>query len=200
MRFGKKMVFSFALSSVVLAGLFWPPQAKANFGNEYDAVCDYIENRYQGKKEKIPFLWLARFAVGIIRPAGVKSFKVTIYKNLRFSRTTVHDEMAAIMKNAFSTEWSPILRVRSKEGEQVYMNMRRSGKKNLKILLVTIGRDEAVVIRAKFNPEKLAEFIDDPKMFGISLDSRNRDIKVGSEKVQKQIKSADEACQEPDAC
>lgn len=174
MGFGKKMVFSLALSSVIAGGLAFPPNAKASFGNEYDAVCDYIEDRYQGKKEKIPFMWFARLAVGIVRPAGVKSFKVTIYKKLQFSQQTVHNEMAGVMKNAFSTDWSPILRIRSKEGEQVYMNMRQSGKKNVKIMLVTISREEAVVIRAKFNPDKLAEFINNPKIFGISLKSRDK--------------------------
>ncbi|MEZ5427924.1 MAG: hypothetical protein R2747_16760 [Pyrinomonadaceae bacterium] len=165
----KKIVFS--MTFLLLVFTFAVPVARAG-GNEYDAVCDHLKNRYQAKKVKIPFMWLARAAVGIVRPAGVKSFKVTIFRDLKFSRETLDREMQSVMHDAFSQEWSPILRVRSREGEQVYMNMREMGD-SVKILVVTIDRDEATVIRARFNPEKLANFINDPKIFGISLDDRD---------------------------
>ena len=113
-------------------------------------------------------MWLARAAVGIIRPAGVKSFKVTIYKNLNFSKDSLHSEMQQVMSDAFSPDWSPILRVRVRDGNQVYMNMRESGK-NIKVLMVKIERNEAIVVRAKFNPDKLVKFIENPKIFGIAL-------------------------------
>lgn len=149
-------------------------------GNEFDAVCDYIEDTYQGDKVKIPFMWLARMAVGIVRPAGVKSFKVTVYRNLKFSPDSLDLEMRGVMRNAFDSEWSPILRVISKDGQQVYMNMREY-KKQVKVLLVSIDGDEAVVVRARFNPDKLAEFIENPRIFGINLDGRDD---KGSEEIQ----------------
>ena len=52
------------------------------------------------------------------------------------------------------------------------MYMREDGK-NVRMMLVTIENNEAAVIRAKFNPEKLADFINDPKIFGISLNDDN---------------------------
>jgi uncharacterized membrane protein YcgQ (UPF0703/DUF1980 family) len=141
--------------------------------NEYDAVCDHLENKFQAKKVKIPFMWLARMAVGVVRPAGVKSFKITTYTDLQFSRETLDNDMRVVMRDSFSEDWSPILRVRSKTGEQVYMNMRESGD-NIKILIVTINEKQATVIRAKFNPEKLADFINNPEIFGISLDDKEQ--------------------------
>ncbi len=141
-------------------------------GNEYDAVCDHIEEHYGAKKVKIPFMWLARMAVGIIKPAGVKSFKVTIYRGLQFSREELDGDMRSLMREAFDEEWTPVLRVISKNGQQAYLNMREY-KNSVKILMVTIENDEAVVVRARFDPDKLAEFIENPKIFGIDLDGKN---------------------------
>ncbi len=156
-----------ALVFLLLFSAFAVSSANAK-GNEYDAVCKHLEKKFQAKKVKIPFMWLARFAVGVVRPAGVKSFKVTTYTDLQFSRENLDAEMRDVMNNSFGKDWSPILRVRSKNGEQVYMNMRESGN-SVKIMFVTIIQTQATVVRARFNPERLAEFINNPKIFGISI-------------------------------
>ncbi len=159
------------LTTVIVTIMIFTCLANASYaqGNEYDAVCNHLKSKYGAKKIKIPFMWLARAAVGIVRPAGVKSFKVTTFRNLNYSPDTLHNEMTAVMSDAFSEQWTPILRIRSREGDQVYMTIRETGN-NVKILLVSINREEAQVIRARFNPERLAEFIENPEIFGISID------------------------------
>jgi hypothetical protein len=144
------------------------PAAHAK-GGEYAQIVRHLKNKYRAKKVKIPFMWLARFAVSVVHPAGIKSISVTLFEDLKFSRETLDEEMQAAMRNSFGDDWSPILRVRSHDGEQVYMYMREAGK-NVKISLVTIDKDQAAVIRATIDPDKLAEFMDNPKIFGISLD------------------------------
>ena len=151
------------------------PTADAK-GGEYKSIVKHLKTKYKAKKVKIPFVWLARFAVSVARPAGVKSFSVTIFEDLKFSRETLDEEMQMTMRNSFGADWSPIMRVRSRTGEQVYMYMREAGK-SVKIAVVTIDKQQAAVIRATFNPEKLAEFINDPKIFGISLDDNNQQAK-----------------------
>lgn len=137
-------------------------------GGEYKAIVKHLKTKYKAKKVKIPFMWMARFAVSVVRPAGVKSLSVTIFEDLKFSRETLDAEMQTAMRNSFSADWSPIMRVRSRTGEQVYMYMREAGS-SVKLAVVTIDKQQAAVIRATFNPEKLADFINDPKIFGISL-------------------------------
>jgi len=175
-----------ALTFLFLAFTIAVPKAEAR-GNEFDAVCKHIRTRYKAKKVKIPFMWLARAAVGIVRPAGVKSFKVTIFRNLDFPSDTLHSEMKTVMADAFSADWSPILRIRSREGEQIYMNMRESGK-NVKILAVKIEKDEAIVVRAKFNPEKLVKFMENPKIFGIALN----DVNTKNDGTRKKVSDKDD--------
>lgn len=147
------------------------PQAQAK-GEEYKMVVNHLKTKYKAKKVKIPFMWLARFAVKVVRPAGVKSFSVTLFEDLSFSRETLDTEMQAVLKNSMGAEWSPIFRIRSRTGQQAYMYMREAGD-SVKIMLVTIENNQAAVIRAKFNPEKLADFLNDPKIFGISLGDNN---------------------------
>ncbi len=167
----KKKIFIW-LTFLTLAITFAVPTADAK-GGEYKAVVKHLKTKYQAKKVKIPFMWLARFAVSVVRPAGVKSFSVTIFEDLKFSRETLDEEMQTAMRNSFSADWSPILRVRSRTGEQVYMYMREAGK-SVKLAVVTIDKEQAAVIRATINPDKLAEFINNPKIFGISLDDNQK--------------------------
>ena len=180
----------FALAFVVLSS---NGQAKPVKGNEFDAVCKHIKTKYKAKKVKIPSQWLIRTFFRIVRPGGIKSLKVAKFKNLQFPRDSLHKEMQAAMRDSFSDDWSPVLRVRLKSGFHVYMNMRESGK-NIKtlILLVDIDnryryRNEAFVIRAKFRPDRLAKFIENPKIFGVSLSNSKQN---GRRTVKK--KSSDD--------
>jgi hypothetical protein len=58
--------------------------------------------------------------------------------------------MRDAMRSSFGPEWSSILNIRSRDGDQVYMYLRQDGK--LQIALVTIGGEDAAVIRATFSP------------------------------------------------
>ena len=40
---------------------------------------------------------------------------------------------------------------------------------NIRLTLVTIDKAQAAIIRATFSPERLVEFTNDPKIFGMSL-------------------------------
>lgn len=155
-----------------------PPSADAK-PNEYKAIVKHLKTKYKAKKVKIPFIFLARFAVSVVRPAGVKSFSVTLFEDLKFSRETLDAEMQTAMRYSFAAPWSPIMRIRSRTGEQIYMYMREA-ESSVKIAIVTIDRQQAAVIRATFNSAKLAEFINDPKIFGISLG--DDDKKTGRKK------------------
>ena len=170
---------------LLLAFTFAAPTANAK-GGEYEQIVRHLKTKYQAKKVRIPFMWLARFAVKIVRPAGVKSFSITLFEDLKFSRDTLDEEMQEAMRASFGAEWSPILRIRSRDGQQVYMYMREWGK-NVKISLVTIDKDQAAVIRATINPDKLAEFMDNPKIFGISLDDGEKTVQNNSTETKETL-------------
>ena len=184
-----KRKFVIVLTLLFLAFIFTTPSANAQSG-EYSKIVNHLKTKYQAKKVKIPFMFLARFAVSVARPAGVKSFSITLFEDLKFSKESLDVEMQTAMRNSFGADWSSVFRVRSRDGQQAYMYMREAGK-SVKIALVTIDKNEAAVIRATFSPERLANFINDPKIFGISLnDNEQQAVNRNSEpKENKEVKA-----------
>jgi len=154
------LLVGFAAVSVV--------SAKTNKRKEYDAIVYHLKSQYHAKKVNLFVMWAARAVVSIAHPAGVKSFSLTVFDHLKFSPDKVDNEMQAAMRNSFGPAWSSIFHIRSREGQQAYMYMRDAGE-NVRVVLVTIDKENAAVIRATFSPDKLAEFINNPKIFGISL-------------------------------
>jgi hypothetical protein len=168
--------------------------------SEYELIVRHLKTKYRAKKVKIPFMFLARFAVSIVRPAGVKSFSITLFEDLKFSKETLDQEMQEAMRSSFGEGWSPILRIRSRTGEQVYMYMRDAGNNVVKISLVTIDKQNAAIIRATINPDKLAEFMNNPKIFGISLDDGNKTAQTNNQpqNVQTETKEPEKTTVTPE--
>jgi hypothetical protein len=164
------------LSVFILALLTVSIQTANAQGKGYDKIVKHLETNYQAKKVRIPFMWLAKIAVKVVRPAGVKSFNVTLFENLTFKRATLDQEMQSAMSDSLGADWSPIIRVRSREGEQVYMYMREEGE-NVRIMFVAIDKNNATVVRAKFNAEKFIEFLNNPRIMGISLGDKKEEPK-----------------------
>ncbi len=94
----KKLLIVLTLS--LLAFVFTAPAATKP--NEYDAIVRHLQTKYQAKKVRVPFIWLARFAVKGVRPAGFKSFNVTFFEDLKFSRDKLALKMREAMKNCLA--------------------------------------------------------------------------------------------------
>jgi hypothetical protein len=183
--FNKKRIL-LTLAFLLSVFTFTVPAVNAKT-NEYKQIVRHLKTKYQARKIRIPMLWLARFAVSVARPAGVKSFSLTVFENVKFSRETLDEEMQSAMRNSFGGDWSSILRVRSREGQQAYMYMREDGK-NVRITLVTIDKEQAAIIRATFSPERLAEFVENPKLFGVSLNESDKQAGNRTEKPKEDSK------------
>ena len=158
--------------SLCLALLVLAPVVSAK-PSEFDLISRHIKQKYNAKKVGIPFLFLAKAIVHLAKPAGVKSFGVTLYRDLQFSFDTIDTEMQQAMRDSFGPEWTSVFHVRSRDGQQAYMYMREDGP-NVKLAVVTIEREQAAVVRATISPDRLASFINDPSVFGISLKDDDR--------------------------
>jgi hypothetical protein len=141
-----------------------PSAARAD---DFDTVVKNVRAACGGKKVRIPFLGLASFATKLVRPAGVKNFKLAVFEEV--TRTGDVSGLGASIGQSLGPEWRPLVRIRSGRGaEQTHVYVKDAGD-NLKLMIVTLDGAQATVIRAKVNPEALAKFARDPKLLGIPL-------------------------------
>jgi hypothetical protein len=155
------------LFSLLLVAGVMVSTVRAN-DTEYDAVVKHLKARYQAKKQRIPFLGLARFAVKLVKPAGVKSFDITIFEDLKFDSPERGRDLKSALPGLFTAEWIPLVRMSSINSDQFLVYARETGK-DIKLIIVRVEADQATVIRAKIDPETLVKFIQDPKVLGISV-------------------------------
>ncbi|MFN0124238.1 MAG: VWA domain-containing protein [Blastocatellia bacterium] len=137
---------------------------------EFKAVTKHIEKNYQARRTRIPFLGLAGVAVKLIRPAGVKGFKLAIYEGRDFSPRPGELSFKSVMSQAYTKGWTPLAQMNSKRdgSSRVYAYARPNGK-DVTFAVVVFEHNEAIVAEVKVNPDKVAQFIENPRLLGISL-------------------------------
>src|SRR3712207_4416403 len=119
------LLLAFALSA--------PASARAD---EFDAVVKRVRAACGGKKVRIPFLGLAGFATKLVRPAGVKSFKLAVFEDV--TRAGDVSGLGAAIGESLGPGWRPLVRVRSGRGAgQTHVYIREAGD-NLKLMIVTL--------------------------------------------------------------
>ena len=90
------------LFAILIALLLAPAHAK---GKGFKDVVKHIETNYRAKKTRIPMLGLANFAVKLIRPAGVKGFKLAVFEDQNFAaRPEIASSFGSVMRARRTTK------------------------------------------------------------------------------------------------
>jgi len=159
--------FLFAVITVPFTAM----PASAN-DRSFSSTVKYIQKNYNGKRQgTFGAISLARFVIKMVKPAGVKNFKVVMFKSVDFSHIKDREdiEFNRFMRTTVSPEWQPLVQYASARSKQwTYVYTTEDGS-DMKFLVVTMQKKQAFVVQVKFSPEKLIAFIDDPKILGISL-------------------------------
>lgn len=134
----------------------------------FDAIVKHLKTRYQAKKKGIPLFGLAKFAVRIIKPAGVKSISISLFQELKNTNGLPDRELSGMMRSALSEDWQQLASVRQRNGDQVYVYAMGEGK-DVKLAVLVINQTDAVLARVKIDPMALRKFLDNPRILGISL-------------------------------
>lgn len=170
------------LTITVMAALLLLPGFSAQAkGRGFKDVVRHIEKTYGAKKTKIPFMGLANFAIKLIRPAGVKGFKLAVFEDQDFDSKVVNPAFGEVMRQSYGIQWQPLVQINSKrDGARTFIYAKQSGKKDVEFAIVTFDQREAVVLEAKLNPEAAARFMENPKLMGISLGNSIRGNGAGA--------------------
>lgn len=172
-RFLTQLVIVAVLISVTPVG------ASAGSGGDksFSSVVKHIKSNYRAKQQGfLGLVSFARFVVKVVRPAGVKNFKVTMLRDLDYSHAARPEtpEFHTAIEDKIQAMWSPLIRfssAREKQWTYIYVTQE---KKDVKILAVAVQEKQAFVFQMKFSPEKLSAFISDPKIMGVSIGDEKR--------------------------
>ncbi|MFL6273860.1 MAG: hypothetical protein ACJ74G_01515 [Blastocatellia bacterium] len=142
----------------------------------YSQVVKHIKTNYRAKQQGFfGMMMLARFAVKLIKPAGVKNFKVTFLRDLDYTGGPPPDsrEFHAYLREKITPEWTPLVSYSAPRERQWTYVFTAPEKEDLKLLVVTVQKQDAVVVQTKFSPARLTEFMNNPQIMGISLKDNN---------------------------
>lgn len=146
------------------------PPTSAQENREFELVGNHVKTQYRARRKPTPFMGVANLAVKIVRPAGVKSFKLAAYEDLHDSTSVGHAELDAGIRRSLGEEWQPLVRIHSRAGEQTIVYAREA-QKDVNLMIVIVDESEATVLRVKVTPQALARWMENPKMLGRSLAS-----------------------------
>jgi hypothetical protein len=169
----KRMPHRIATAALLLALLAGAAPAE---DKSYSQVVKHIKSSYRAKQQGFfGMMMLARFAVKLIQPAGVKNFKVTLLRDLDYSGGPSPEsrEFHAYLRDKIGPSWTPLMSYSAPRERQWTYVYSTQEKDDIKLLVVTVQKQDAVVMQARFSPAKLAEFMNNPQIMGISLGDDN---------------------------
>ena len=182
MTTSKRLLTRFTLT-VMLVSL--APIASLAGDDSFSQVVKHIKSNYRAKQQGFfGAMMLARFAVKVIKPAGVKNFKLVLLRDLDYTEAPSprNGHFHSFIQQKIDPRWTPLVQYSSPREKQWTYAFITQDKDDVKILVVTLQRNDAVVFQTKFSPAKLVEFMNNPQIMGISLgENRSRDRVARSE-------------------
>lgn len=163
----------FTSTLVIIAMLLTLSPAAAMAGDKsFSSVVKHIKANYKAKQQSFfGMMMFARLAVKVVKPAGVKNFKVAMLRELDYTQgpRPGQSEFHTFIRSKIDPVWVPLVQYSSPREKQWTYVYATNEKEDVKVLIVTLQQEQAFVVQTRFSPEKLIEFINDPRMMGISL-------------------------------
>lgn len=144
---------------LILCGFF--SMAENMYADDFGRIVRHIEAEYHVHRNYQFLMAFAGVVVKCTHMGGVKVLKVAIFEDQHFSGTGLDNRLDELVQRAGSSGWQPLVRSFSRRsGEQTYIYAHPSGK-DMKLLLVSVEPNEAVVMQVKIDPVKLSDFINE---------------------------------------
>ena len=162
---------------ITLALISLAPAVALGGDESFSSVVRHIKKNYNARQQGFfGAMMLARFAVKVIKPAGVKNFKMVFLTDLDYSQAPSPERghFHAFLRDKIDPRWTPLVQYSSpREQQWSYVYVTRENE-DVKLLVVALQQQNAFVLQTKFSPAKLVEFMNNPQIMGISLNSDNK--------------------------
>jgi len=148
----------FAIAATMFFFCFAAP-AQAAASDDFGRIVHHVEANYHVHRQHRWVMGLAGFTVKFWHIAGVKSFKGAIFENQPFVNAASDTRFDEVVRAAMDSGWQPLVQSWNRRtGERTYIYAQDLGR-DMKVLVVSLESNEAVVLQVKVNPEKLNEFV-----------------------------------------
>lgn len=128
--------------------------------DDFGRIVHHIETQYHVHRQHRFVMGLAGFAVKFYHFAGVKNLKGAIFENQRFLNAGGDTNFDEVMRAALDSGWQPMVQSWDRHsGERTYVYAQDLGK-DMKVLVVSLEANEAVVLQVKVDPRKFSEFVE----------------------------------------
>ena len=129
--------------------------------DDFGRIVGHIEAEYHVHRNYRFLMSFAGMVVKCTHVSGVKVFKMAIFEDQHLSGTELDDRLDELVQRAGSSGWQPMVKSFSRRsGERTYIYAKAEGN-DMKLLLVNVESDGAVVMQVKIDPKKLSHFINE---------------------------------------
>lgn len=145
----------------LMLAAFLAPAQNAFARDDFGKIVHHIEVNYHVHRQHRWVMGLAGFTVKFWHVAGVKSLKGAIFENQPFVNTASDTRFDEVVRAAMDSGWQPLVQSWDRHtGERTYIYAQDLGK-DMKVLVVNLESNEAVVLQVKVDPNKLNDFIEE---------------------------------------
>ena len=155
---------TFTFVCLVVAAFLTPAQ-NAFARDDFGKIVHHIEVNYHVHRQHRWVMGLAGFTVKFWHIAGVKSLKGAIFENQPFLNGASDTRFDEVVRAAMDSGWQPLVQSWDRHsGERTYIYAQEVPSKHgrdMKLLVVSLESNEAVVLQVKVDPKKLNDFIEE---------------------------------------
>jgi len=149
---------------VVLSAVF--ALAIPSFGGkdrQFNSLVKAIEAEYGVRHMRIPLLGFATFCLHMAGTPGTTGLRIAVFHDLRDRSALSADSFEQSVRAAMASGWHPLVRARSRADGQVTLVYTNPDPKDLEVLIVWVGGDEATVIETKLRSSEIWNWINHPQ-------------------------------------
>jgi hypothetical protein len=138
-------------------------------GKAGDWEFDELVGRMSDYCQKRPMrgMGIINFIANRFAPHGVGHLQMAIFEDIPAAAHSPEQELESFLHNLVGPEYQSFIRDRNNHSQEVsFIYFREAGNKNFEMLIVSLERTEAVVMKMRLDPDAMHDWMDEPVSHG----------------------------------